>query len=71
MVNELKGEDTLKYFFQTISSNAYFTIVSLCKLPRNVHDIYFLRHFMKYINSENRFSIFSIMKTIEFVSMLG
>ena len=41
MVNELKGEDTLKYFFQTISSNAYFTIVSLCKLPRNVHDMLF------------------------------
>ena len=31
----------MKYFFQTISWNAYLTIVSLCKLPRNVHDILF------------------------------
>ena len=32
---------TLKYFFQIISSNRYFTIVSLCKLPINVYDVLF------------------------------
>ena len=32
---------TVKYFFQTTSWNAYSTIISLCKLPRNVHDILF------------------------------
>ena len=47
----------MKYFFQTISGNAYFTIVSLCKLPGNVHDILF-ETFMKYKYSENRFSEF-------------
>ena len=40
------GEDTLKYFFQSISWNTYFTIVSLCKLPSE--------------NSETRFSEFSL-----------
>ena len=28
--------------FQSISWNKYFTIFSLCKLPRNVHDVYFV-----------------------------
>ena len=28
--------------FQSISWNRYFTIFSLCKLPRNVHDVYFV-----------------------------
>ena len=32
---------TVKYFFQTTSWNAYSTIISLCKLPRNVHDVLF------------------------------
>ena len=49
----------MKYFFQTISWNAYFTIASLCKLRRNVHDILF-ETFMKCKNSENRFSEFSL-----------
>ena len=49
----------MKYFFQTISWNAYFTIASLCKLRRNVHDIFF-ETFMKCKNSENRFSEFSL-----------
>ena len=49
----------MKYFFQTISWNAYFTTASLCKLPRNVHDILF-ETFMKCKNSENRFSEFSL-----------
>ena len=31
----------MKYFFQTISLNAYFTIVLLCKVLRNVYDILF------------------------------
>ena len=31
----------MKYFFQSISWNAYFIIVSLHKLPINVHDILF------------------------------
>ena len=40
----------------------YFTIVfSLCKLPRNVHDILF-ETFMKHKNSENRFSEFSLSR---------
>ena len=50
----------------------YFTIVSLCKLPRNVHDILFeafheISKFWKSI-----FRIFSIVKDfpIEFVFML-
>ena len=52
----------MKYFFQTISWNAYFTIVPLCNLPRNVHDILFetfhqIEKFWKSI-----FRIFSIMK---------
>ena len=49
----------MKYFIQTISWNAYFTIASLCKLRRNVHDILF-ETFMKCKNSENRFSEFSL-----------
>ena len=49
----------MKYFFQTVSWNAYFTIASLCKLRRNVHDILF-ETFMKCKNSENRFSEFSL-----------
>ena len=36
-------------------------IVSLCKLPRNVHDILF-EIFMKHKNSENRFSEFSLSR---------
>ena len=32
---------TVKYFFQSISWNTYFTIVSLCKLLTNIHDILF------------------------------
>ena len=63
---------SVKYFFQTISWNAYFTIFSLCKLPRNVHDTLFdifhrIQKFWKSI-----FRIFSIIKyfTTEFVSML-
>ena len=51
---------TVKYFFQNISWNAYFTLVSLCKLPRNVYD-FFLKPFMKYKNFENRFSEFSLL----------
>ena len=47
----------MKYFFQTASWNAYFTIVSLYKLPGNVHYILF-KTFMKYKYSENRFSEF-------------
>ena len=31
----------VKYFFQSISWNTYFTIVSLCKLPRTVHETLF------------------------------
>ena len=31
----------MKYFFQSISWNTYFAIVSSCKLPRNFHDILF------------------------------
>ena len=50
---------TVKYFFQSISWNTYFTIVLLCKLPINVHDIHF-EAFQKYKNSENRFSEFSV-----------
>ena len=55
---------TVKYFFQSISWNMYFTIVSLCKLPRNAHEIW---KFWKLI-----FRIFSIVKyfPIEFVFML-
>ena len=34
-------EYTAKYFFQNISWNTYLAIVSLCKLPRNVHDALF------------------------------
>ena len=50
----------MKYFFQSISWNAYFTIISLCKLPRNFM-IYFLKAFMKYEKSENWFSEFSLL----------
>ena len=67
-----RWEYTVKYFFQSISWNTYFTIVSLCKLPRNVHDILFeafheIWKFWKLI-----FRIFSIVKDfpIEFVFML-
>ena len=40
-ISKLRRGNTVKYFFQIISWNVYFTIVSLCKLPRNVHDILF------------------------------
>ena len=63
---------TMKYFFQSISWNTHSTIVSLWKLPRNVHDILFefcheIWKFWKLI-----FRIFSIVKdfAIEFVFML-
>ena len=50
---------TVKYLFLAISWNTYFT-VSLCKLPRNVHDILFETFHEIYKNSENRFSEFSL-----------
>ena len=50
----LRLEHTVKYFLQNISWNTYFTIVSKCY--REMFMIYFLKHFMKYENSENRFS---------------
>ena len=63
---------TVKYFFQSISSNTYFTIVSSCKLPRNIHDILFevLHEISKFWKSI--FRILSIVKDfpIEFVFML-
>ena len=37
-----------------------FGDISLCKLPRNVHDILFETFHDKYENSENRFSEFSL-----------
>ena len=62
----------MKYFFQSISWNAYFRIVSLCKLLRNNHGILFeafheIRKFWKSI-----FRIFYTVKDfpIEFVFML-
>ena len=58
-INHVRRGYTVKYFFQSISWNTYFTIVSLCKLPRNVYDI-LLKPFMKYENSENCFSEFSL-----------
>ena len=54
-----EGEDTLKYFFQSISWNTYFTMFH-CVNYREMVMIYFLRPFMKYENSENRFSEFSL-----------
>ena len=58
-VDLLRRGYTVKCFFQGISWNTCFTIVLLCKLPRNVHDIHF-EPFMKYENCENRFSEFSL-----------
>ena len=62
----------MKYFFRNISWNTYLTIFSLCKLPRNVHDILFERFHEIWKFWKSIFRIFSIMKhfTIEFVSML-
>ena len=63
---------TVKCFFQGISWNTYFTIISLCKLPRNVHDILFesFHEIGKFLKSI--FRIFSIVKDfpIKFVFML-
>ena len=50
---------TVKCFFQGISWNANFTIVSLFHY-RQIFMIYFLNPVMKYQNSENRFSEFSV-----------
>ena len=63
---------TVKYFFQSISWNTNFTIVSLSKLPRNVNDIFFgaFHEIWKFWKSIFRF--FSIVKDfpIEFAFML-
>ena len=63
---------TVKYFFQSISWNTYFTIVSLCKLPRNVHYILFEAFHEIWKFWKSIFRIFSIVKDfpIEFVFML-
>ena len=57
----LKARIHCEIFFQTISWNAYFTIVWLCK-HRGMFMIYFLRHFMKYKNSD--FQNFLSWKTL-------
>ena len=61
----------MKYFFQSISGNTYFTIVLLCKLPINIHDILFeaFHEIWKFWKSISR--IFYIVKVflIEFVFM--
>ena len=61
----------MKYFFQSISWNTYFTIVLLCKLPINMHDILFeaFHEIWKFWKSISR--IFSIVKVflIEFAFM--
>ena len=49
----------MKYFFQNISWNTYLTMFH-CVNYREMSMIYVLRHFMKYENSENRFSEFSL-----------
>ena len=55
----------MKYFFRSISWNGYFTIfhdilrISLCNY-REMFMIYVLIPFMKYENSENEFSDFSL-----------
>ena len=66
---------TVKCFFQGISWNTYFTIISLCKLPRNVHDILFESFHEIWKFWKPIFRIFSIVKdsedfSIEFVFML-
>ena len=63
---------TVKYFFQSISWNTYFTIVfSLCKLPGNVHYILFETFHEIWKFWKSIFRIFSIVKDfpIEFVFM--
>ena len=69
----LKPGYSVKYFSQSISWNTYFMIVSLCKLPINVHDIIFeaFHEIWKFWKSKI-FRIFSIVKDfpIEFVFML-
>ena len=61
-----------KCFFRGISWNAYFKIVSLCKLPRNVHHILseLFHEIWKFWKSI--FRIFSIVKdfSIKFVFIL-
>ena len=62
----------VKYFFHSISWNAYFTIVLLFKLPRNVHDTLFEPFHEIWKFWKSIFRIFSIMKdfSTEFVFML-
>ena len=54
-------EYTAKYFFQNISWNTYLAIVSLCKLPRNVHDKLFETFHEIWKFWKSIFRIFSIM----------
>ena len=68
----LKARIHCEIFLSEDSWNTYFTIVSLCKRPINIHDVLFeafheIRKFWKSI-----FRIFSIVKDfpIEFVFML-
>ena len=64
---------TVKYSFQSISWNVYFMIVSLPKLPINVHDILFEAFHEIWEFWKSIFRIFSFVKDlpIEFVFMLG
>ena len=62
---------TVKYFFRSISWNTYFTIVLLCKLPRNVYVILFEAFHEIWKFCKSIFRTFSIVKDfpIEFVFM--
>ena len=70
--NFLRWEYTVKYFFQSISWKMYFTLISLCKLPTNIHDVIFEGFHEIWKFWKSIFRIFSIVKDfpIEFVFML-